>query len=114
MGSQSFDHRYTAPKTTPLNTVFHDALQAARHEYGHGGYTGSLAEKNSCTLICTVATREQAERVVNDLMAGWSDTILYREEVSQIADDKYGPAGVIRYTASATEFGYIFFGYASS
>lgn len=114
MGAQSFEHTTTAPKATPIKEVFQDLSSGARHEYGHGGYTGTIAEKQSCTLICTVATLQQAQRVVNGLMSSWSDTILYREEATAIADDKWGPAGVVRYTDSPTTYGYIFFGYASS
>jgi hypothetical protein len=68
----------------------HEAFSAAHadacHEYGHGGYTGSLAEKSNFVVI--------------DVPAKWKGKeVQYAshliEEGDRRIDDKWGPAGCI-------------------
>lgn len=114
MGAQTFENKATAPKGTPLDTVFTDAVQDAKNEHGHGGYSGTLAEKHNCILICTVETYAQADRVASDIMNDEDSNMMYREEITQLVADKWGAAGAIRFTQDAKTDGYIFFGWASS
>lgn len=34
-----------------VNEAFHEAVDRARYAYGHGGYTGTIAEKDSVELL---------------------------------------------------------------
>jgi hypothetical protein len=69
-----------------LAAAFSEAVAAARHEHGHGGYSGSLAEKHGYVVIDRV-TRwvDDATSVANQLL----DTNDPRVR------DKWGPAGAI-------------------
>ena len=44
MGGEIF---YTKQKGSSANDAFQKAKQEAQYEYGHGGYTGTIAEKDS-------------------------------------------------------------------
>lgn len=64
--------------------AFHAALRDAAFEYGHGGYTGTIAEKDSYTVIDrTIRTWEDTRR--------FADTLMDDDRVS----DKWGPAGAL-------------------
>ncbi len=43
MGGQSF---FVIGKGATAKAAFDELVEDARHEYGHGGYTGTIAEKN--------------------------------------------------------------------
>lgn len=66
--------------------AFRDAVREALHECGHGGYTGTIAEKGSFTII---------DRTLRSL----SDAFAYAETLSSDprVDDKWGDAGAIPY-----------------
>jgi hypothetical protein len=79
--------------------AFKQAREAAEHEYGHGGYTGTLAEKGDFVEIDLpegYSASEYAEKLMHD-------------EDERI-DDKWGPAGCLK----LGEDKYLFFGWASS
>ena len=97
MGADSFMTRAVG-KTA--QKAFAAAKEQAYFDHGHAGYTGTIAEKNSFTLIATVGTEKEAQKMAQELMDADDPRI----------DDKWGPAGCI---GLATE-GFIFFGYASS
>lgn len=66
--------------------AFRAAAAQARHDHGHGGYTGTIAEKNSYTVIThTPQTSEQAKATAQQLMTANDDRIR----------DRAGPAGAI-------------------
>lgn len=77
--------------------AFDNAVRQARYEYGHRGYTGSLAEKNSFVMISLPADTT-AEAFARKLVEEGDDRI----------DDKWGPAGCIK-----DDNGFLFFGWAS-
>ena len=79
--------------------AFDDAHGQACYDYGHAGYTGTLAEKSSFVEIdCPegVTPEDYGEQLIDD-----NDPRI---------DDKWGPAGCIK----VEEGKYYFFGWASS
>lgn len=96
MGAQTF---FTRVKGKDAKTAFAKAVDEACYEYGHRGYTGTIAEKNSFVMITVPAGADPVEY----------SRKLINEEDSRV-DDKWGPAGCI--DAGNGEF--LFFGWASS
>ena len=77
--------------------AFSNLVSYARHENGHGGYTGTIAEKSTFNFSKKKAlTLEEARRIAKD-------------DVDEFGD-KWGPAGCIRVGDTDT---YVFFGWAS-
>jgi len=115
MGSQTFSVTVTVEKKTTDADAFTDARQNAAYDSGHGGYTGTIAEKDSFVMIHRAKSSAGAQRIVDAVMGhGLSDDPIYRQEVIDIADDKWGPAGAVRYPIDGKTDGIIFFGWASS
>lgn len=83
--------------------AFDDLVSQAKHTYGHGGYTGTIAEKDSFRMVFrnTADLARPACDVVNELMDS-SEGKFY--------EDKWGPAGCI---AGDEPRQYIFFGWTS-
>ncbi len=84
--------------------TLHDAFETARDqaawEYGHAGYTGTLAEKNDYVLISAKPmTEEKARALAHQLM----------DKADPRIHDKWGPAGAIRIDTET----WLFFGWAS-
>lgn len=95
MGAQDFT---TQANGTTAKQAFRSATEQARFEHGHGGYTGSVAEKYEFVMIdCPV------DRSPKDF--AWE---LILDNDSRISD-KYGPAGCIKIDKET----YLFFGSAS-
>lgn len=69
------------------NEAFKFAIEEARHEYGHGGYTGTIAEKRNFIKI-ELPARKKPETFINELIENNDNRI----------DDKWGPAGCIDVT----------------
>jgi hypothetical protein len=71
---------------TNIEEAFRAAVEEARYEHGHGGYTGTLAEKDEYTII------------TNTLMSP-TEAVALAEKLLQDNDrrvsDKWGPAGAI-------------------
>lgn len=92
--------------------AFEKAVEHALYEYGHRGYTGTLAEKDSFVEIpYDPETDGTPEQFANKLIDAGDDRI----------DDKWGPAGCIDLGGvQATTWDgsqihtYLFFGWASS
>lgn len=100
MGSENFDH-YS--EGADVKVAFREAQEAARYNYGHSGYTGTIAEKDSAVIITEAGTLAYSEALE------LADTLLDDPRV----DDKWGPAGAIR-VSDTTHDGWLFFGWASS
>ena len=97
MGAMDFSN--TARGKT-AQEAFNSAVEDARYEHGHGGYTGSIAEKPSFFMVKVPperSSKEFAEEVVGS----------YEHEAYQ---DKWGPAGCI----DLGDGEFVFFGSASS
>ena len=87
-------------KGKDANEAFSVACSEALYEYGHGGYTGSIAEKSSFRLV------PLHESVIKD-------KVLFFDKIRRLIDDefsdKWGPAGCVELTPGE----YYFFGWAS-
>jgi len=78
--------------------AFDAAVAQARHEYGHGGYTGTIAEKQ--TFVTLKERDEKAALALAEKMLSEGDPLV---------NDKWGPAGCIRTGIDS----WLFFGWAS-
>jgi len=115
MGSQSFETTVTIPRKLGNDEAFHTARESAAHESGHGGYTGTMAEKSSFVLIHHAGSKEAGQRIVKALMNENHNGIpIYRKEIHDLVDDKWGPACAVRYPHDDKNDRMIFFGWASS
>lgn len=82
--------------------AFERAQRQARYEYGHGGYTGTIAEKDSFTEITTPKEKDPVEFAYN----------LIDKDDPRISD-KWGPAGCIDLGKDGNGRMFLFFGWAS-
>jgi len=96
MGANSFTAR---SKGKTAKAAFDAAVEQALYDYGHAGYTGSIAEKESFVMI-ELPEGTKSEEFVEKLIHDGDKRI----------NDKWGPAGCIK--LSKNEF--LFFGWASS
>lgn len=84
--------------------AFRKAVSDAKWESGHGGYTGTIAEKDSFVVILPPEGKDP-EEYADELMAAGDPRV----------DDKWGPAGCIELPKKDDkEQEYLFFGTASS
>ncbi|MER0477053.1 hypothetical protein ABR737_01540 [Streptomyces sp. Edi2] len=71
---------------TAVEHAFRDAVEDAEYEHGHGGYTGTIAEKRFYKVVAqTPMSLDEAEEYASKLVVG-EDALLA---------DKCGPAGAI-------------------
>lgn len=87
--------------------AFHNVVDHAAWEHGHGGYTGTIAEKTAFVMVGKVKTNAEAYALADQLMRARDPRI----------DDKWGPAGCIEVEEGSVEgedTHYYFFGWASS
>lgn len=100
MGATTFSVRVQATNNETAAQAFRAAVQAAQHENGHGGYTGTIAEKDSYIVMSTAPTWEAASKLADP-------------DAPDI-ENKYGPAGciVIQQHGKPVE-GYLFYGWAA-
>ena len=118
MGASDFCNSWAG---TDADEAFNEAREAAAWEHGHGGYTGTLAEKGDFTLFGQIA-RDDIDKVKNLIdAADWQANAaearaelekLYPGKSQALIDnfrDKWGPAAAFQYDG-----GFVFMGYASS
>lgn len=98
MGAQAFQNDGFGPT---VQAAFDEAVTRALYDYGHSGYSGTLAEKNEFTEI--------------DLPKG-EDPFDYADKLTNDCDDrindKWGPAGALKFPNEDNHW--LFFGWASS
>lgn len=83
MGAVTFSQYADGPDP---DAAFDAARDAARHEHGHGGYSGTVAEKDYYEIVtATPVDLEQAETLAADLI----------DRADPRFADKWGPAGAI-------------------
>jgi len=102
MGAEVF---FTTSSGKTAHEAFDEAVRRARYEHGHGGYTGTIAEKGNLTVI-PLPEGEEA--------AAFADGLI--DDCDHRVDDKWGPAGCIQ-TGADSDSGmkrFLFFGWASS
>lgn len=90
MGSQQFSQEISGPS---LVEAFRTALAEARHDYGHRGDTGTLADKDTFVIVSADPLPEaeayaMADRILDDAQDPRFGT--------------WGPAGAIRIEARDT------------
>jgi hypothetical protein len=95
MGAAQFT---TTAEGKDAKEAFKNAVEEAGYEYGHGGYTGTIAEKSSFVMVPSM-TGVDPHKYANELI----------EKGDSRIGDKWGPAGCI----SLGEGKFLFFGYAS-
>lgn len=85
--------------------AFRELVSSAQHENGHGGYTGTIAEKSEFTMI------RLPEPPDDKTPAQWAAIEADRliEEDDPRISDKWGPAGCF----DLGDGSYLFFGWAS-
>jgi hypothetical protein len=102
MGAERFDQYQ---KGTDANVAFDEAVDKAGWEHGHGGYSGTLAEKHQFVMRNDgkPLTKKEAESFADD-------------DLDENDHDKWGPAWAvpIRADDSPEVIGFYFYGYASS
>ena len=96
MGAEVF---YTEAKGATAQEAFKHAVDAALWDYGHAGYSGTIAEKDSFVEIALPEGKD-AEQYAYELIDVGDERI----------DDKWGPAGCIHLGGDR----WAFFGWASS
>lgn len=98
MGAEVF---VSVAKGKDATEAFGAAVKQAEWDYGHAGYTGSIAEKDGFVMVARQPmTRAAAEALSNKLI----------DDCDQRIDDKWGPAGCIPLDGGT----FYFFGWASS
>lgn len=82
--------------------AFQFARAEAQYESGHGGYTGTIAEKHEFVVVGSAPTIAEAIKVAD----------AHQDEV----DDKWGPAGCVRVGEPGPDglTLFYFYGWASS
>jgi len=105
MGAEQFDHFISDEKSGgDVNKARELATEEAAWDYGHAGYTGTMAEKDSHVIIGEPMSWEDAQNTAEKLMRDCDPRI----------DDKWGPAGAIRVVDTDNDNDWYFFGWASS
>lgn len=102
MGASEF---FTSFSGATVREAFNNATEAARHEYGHGGYTGTIAEKNDYKSASSQVfdSRVEADAFANDCLS----------DGNHWANDKWGPAAYVTYKNKDGAIRFLFFGVAS-
>jgi hypothetical protein len=95
MGAQPF---ITEAHGTDARKAFHKAVDDALYDFGHNGYTGTIAEK-STFVILPLPKNSKPYREANRMI----------DEDDQRISDKWGPAGAFELKPGR----YLFFGWAS-
>ncbi|MBT7080174.1 MAG: hypothetical protein HN929_01685 [Chloroflexi bacterium] len=96
MGAETFE---TIGKGKTVQIAFNNAKEEAYYDYGHSGYTGTIAEKDRFIIIPLPEGREAGE---------YSDELI--SDGDPRIDDKWGPVGCIKIQDGE----WLFFGWASS
>lgn len=102
MGAERFDEYQNG---TDAKLAFNRAHERACYDYGHRGYTGSLAEKSQFEI------RNGGKAVKLSEAEAFADNDLDEND-----HDKWGPAWALKIKADDSDhiIGFYFYGYASS
>jgi len=119
----------TGARGESAGAAFRDAVESAQYESGHGGYTGTIAEKHSFNLLPVPAgvqpqswprivlgacvyhgsTRESRAAELKERHGLTDAQINVAFEQYEQVDDKWGPAGCV----DLGDGKFAFFGWAS-
>lgn len=103
MGASEFS---TTARGKTAKDAFSAAVEEAQYENGHGGYTGTIAEKRGFKMV-TPKLGESPREAVSRLM----------DDDSSFVQDKWGDAGCVSLGPDKNDPNlnvYLFFGWASS
>ena len=107
MGSSDF---YDIGFGKTAKEAFNSLVEQAQYDYGHAGYTGTIAEKHEFTRI-PLPENKDPEDYAEELM----------ENRDERVDDKWGPAGCVEMKVTEEDKKkhpglkkFLFFGWASS
>lgn len=115
MGADQFQVRASGETVA---FAFVNAVKNAQYEHGHGGYTGTIAEKADF-IECNLPTGVRGKQVAEALSQSWNgdlvvlENLLGPDEMRRVFaayDDKWGPAVAI----PDGQDHWIFCGWASS
>lgn len=95
MGASTFS---TVQAGLDAKDAFAKAQDRARYIYGHGGYTGTIAEKTEFRMV-TKNHKESPDQLMSRLL----------NDPNWWGQDKWGPAACLRLDTGE----YLFFGWAS-
>jgi hypothetical protein len=84
--------------------AFNNAVDDAAYDHGHGGYTGTIAEKDRF-VICSSEVFASYDEAYD-----FADKLI--EDGDARIDDKWGPAGCVSFKTK-DKISYMFFGWAS-
>lgn len=98
MGAQTFQ---VVKEGETAKEAFKSAVESCRDNYGYGGYTGTIAEKDKFVMVCSDPLT---------LDAAWEKIEEILDADSHKVCDKWGPAGCI----PLDDGRWLFFGWASS
>ena len=111
MGAANFSIRRQAQTAA---AAFAAACDDAAFQYGHGGYTGTIAEKHS--YVCIAVPKGVTAQDVVDVLMGEAPKPDVKSPLAPVyaryfadIDDKWGPAGIVADGPGS----YILFGWAS-
>ena len=109
MGASEF---MTAAKGKTAKDAFQAAHDSAAWESGHGGYTGTIAEKRDFRMVPVPAGADPKEHV-HKLMTEYDEALDgfgLTPKHDGFWHDKWGPAGCVK----VADDEWLFFGWASS
>lgn len=106
MGADTF---MQSGKGKTAKEAFSNAVNDAQYDHGHGGYTGTIAEKTSYVEIQIPIEFDPMGHKAPIRRAADYATYLINNDDPRI-DDKCGPAGAIK----VEDDKWLFFGWASS
>lgn len=93
MGADTFE---VLAKGKTAREAFNKTVKKAQYDFGHNGYTGTIAEKDDFEMV--------------KLLEGADLDIFIENQMDDKFSDKWGPAGCIEKSPGV----FIFFGWASS
>lgn len=115
MGADSFINMKIG-QFKDANEAFSQAVKVNQHMHGHGGYTGTIAEKSDFKMVTVPKGKDPYDFVQECL-----------DNDDHFCQDKWGPAGCVevkgkylteergeKYKGKRNFHVYYFFGYASS
>ena len=118
MGASTFHTVQPRDRFKDAGAAFWAAVDQAAYDYGHAGYTGTIAEKDGYHQVAEFASDEDAHAAIN---AWINDGYAYDtgsavpvpddhpyHKLRNATDDKWGPANLV-----VTPKFYHFFGWAS-
>jgi hypothetical protein len=113
MGADFYNNTVIAPTA---KEAFQSAVETAQWEHGHGGYTGTIAEKAGDGFVMVPADRMPIP-LVQPVTNAWLRAFINAAQEAEDFEDKWGPAFCVDIGPSVKKPGerqWLFFGYASS